>query len=329
MPPKTQVDSFFRGQAYGTVASRLAANNFNVNSLRTNSVLRNDEWKDIDDVVLKIAQERLVGVKDLMRMGLTRTIPNGLGKTVLEYEDVSGMEAAQLSMAGVTKGRNDRVEYSLKAIPLPLIHVDFQLNIRALEASRNRGESLDTTQAELASRNVAEKAEEILFTGASSFTYGGGTLYGYMDQPNRNTVTLATNWDASAATGTTILNDVLAMKQASIGAKHYGPWMLYIPTAYETVLDDEFKSNSDRSVRERIMAIQGITGISVVDKLTANNVLLVQMTSDVVRLIEGLNITTVEWDEQGGMIHQFKVMAIWVPQIRADQDGNSGLTHLA
>jgi hypothetical protein len=110
---------------------------------------------------------------------------------------------------------------------------------------------------------------------------------------------------------------------------HFGPWVLYIPTAYETVLDDEFKSNSDKPIRQRIMEISGISDIKVVDKLTANNVVLVQMTTDVVRLVVGLPITTVEWTTEGGMVFHFKVMTIQVPQVRADQDGNSGIVHLS
>ena len=62
-------------------------------------------------------------------------------------------------------------------------------------------------------------------------------------------------------------------------------------------------------------------------RLTDDNVIMVQMTSDVVRLVVGLSITTVEWDSDGGLTKNFKVMAIMVPQIRNDQDGNSGVVH--
>jgi hypothetical protein len=321
------VDAVFKKQAYGDLAKRLLANNMSANALRTNDTLRKDEWKHYDTALLKVAQERLIGVADLMGRGLTYSIANGLGKTVLEYEDVSQIEPAQMSMDAVTRGRNDRVEFDIKYLPLPVIHSDFQINIRVLNASRTTGESLDTTMAELASRMVSEKMEELLFTGSSSYTFGGGTIFGYTDEPNRNTGSLTHNWNASAATGSTILADLLNMKQASIDARHYGPWMVYIPTAYETVLDDDFKTNSDKSIRQRVGEITGIADVKVADKLTANNVIMVQMTSDVVRWVEGLPMQTVEWQTEGGMIFHFKVMTIAVPQIRADQEGNSGLVH--
>jgi len=278
MRTEASVDAIFRGQATGTVAQRLLNNAMNVNALRTNATLRKDEWKHYDLAVVQAAQERLVGVADLMGRGLVLRIANGLGKTVLEYEDASDIEGAQLSMDGVTRGLNDRIEYDLKFMPLPIIHKDFQINVRVLNASRTTGASLDTAMAELSARKVAEKEEELLFQGSSSYTFGGGTLYGYVDAPNRNTVTLALAWDNVAKTGEQILTDVKNMKQASIDALHYGPWVLYIPTAYETVLDGDFKANSDKSIRTRLLEIAGIEDIKVVDKLAANNVVLVQMT---------------------------------------------------
>ncbi len=59
--------------------------------------------------------------------------------------------------------------------------------------------------------------------------------------------------------------------------------------------------------------------------MTTANVALVQMTSDVVRVVTGMAPTTVQWDTDGGMTLNFKVMAIMVPQVRNDQAGNSGI----
>ena len=120
------------------------------------------------------------------------------------------------------------------------------------------------------------------------------------------------------------------MKQASINAYHYGPWKLYIPVGYETVLDTDYDTTTPgTTIRERIMKIAGITGITVIDTLTAHNVLLVQMTPDVVRLVRGMGLQNVEWKSEGNFITNYKVMTIQVPQIRSDQEGNSGVVHMS
>ena len=161
-------------------------------------------------------------------------------------------------------------------------------------------------------------------------TRGRNSIYSYVNHPDRNQVTLGTNWNASGKSAADLLTDVIDMKQASIDALHYGPWMLYIPTAYETILDHDYDTTTPgTTIRERILKIGDIKGIKIVDTLKANNVLLVQMTSDVVRLVRGMGITNVQWDTEGKFLTRYKILTIQVPQIRSDQNGASGIVHLA
>jgi len=310
----------------GSTAQKLLASGMNVNSLRTNATLRNDEWKQFDEGIVSAAQDRLVGVNDLLSRGLRYTIGNGLGKTVLESENVSDMRDASVSMDAVTAGENDAVNYEIVGLPLPIIHKDYQISIRKLEASRNLGESLDTTQARLASRKVADRMEDILYNGYGTFAFGGYNLYGYTNFPSRNTGSMTVDW--ATATGLQIVVDCQAMKQKQLDDSKYGPWIIYIAAAYETAMDSDYSTaKGSDTVRERILKIGGIQDIKVADKLANGNVLMVQMTDDVVRQVEGLPLTNVEWETKGGMIFHFKVMTISVPQLRTDQDGNSGIVH--
>ena len=297
--------------------------------IQTNATLRRDEWKRLDESLLKISESRLGGIQDLVSSNLTYDIGSGLGSTVLEWHDVSDAMEADLTMDGVTRSAGDRPSFGTNYLPLPIIHSDYEINARVLAASRNKGEPLDTTSAERAARKVWEKLEGMLFTD-TTYTFGGGVIYSYLNEPNINLVTLSEDWDASGKTGAEIVADVLAMKQASIDAYHYGPWKLYIPTGYETKLDADYDATTPgTTIRERILKISGITGIQVVDTLTADTVLLVQMTSDVVRLVRGMGIQNVEWQTEGKMVTKYKVMTIQVPQVRADQAGHSGIVKLS
>lgn len=301
--------------------------NYQAVPINTNATtLRPYEWRQLDQAIIGIAENRLNGVNDLISNGLVYNLGNGgMGTTVLESHSVSDAYEADLTMDGLTRSKNDRPVYTTTYLPIPIIHVDYEINTRVLAASRNMGNALDTTAAERAARRVAEKLESMLFTD-TSYAFGGGTIYSYLNHPNINSASLNYHWNDSGATGATIIDDVLTMKQASINDYFYGPWMLYIPTAYETVLDADYDTSTPgTTIRERILKIAGIKDVKVVDTLTADKVLLVQMTSDVVRLVRGMGLTNIQWGEEGNMVTKYKVMTIQVPQIRSDYNGRSGI----
>ena len=304
--------------------------NYVTNAINTNAVLRRDEWKQLDDVLLQVSRTRLGGVQDLVEKGLVYNIGNAMGTTVLETHTVSDAMEAELTMDGLPRTQGDRPEFGTEYIPLPILHVDYEINARVLAASRSLGQSLDTTSAEMATRRILEYQEDMLFTNIN-YPFGGGTIYSYVNHPDRNQVTLATNWDAAAMTPALIIADVRAMKQASQTAKHYGPWMLYVPSLYDGVLDNDYVAGAQQgqTTRERLLKIDGISGIKVVDRLPANEVLLVQMTTDVVRLVQGMGIQNIQWKEEGNFVTKFKVITIQVPQIRSDYNNTSGIVHLA
>jgi hypothetical protein len=76
------------------------------------------------------------------------------------------------------------------------------------------------------------------------------------------------------------------------------------------------------------MKISNISGIKVIDTLPANNIVFVQLQSDVVRLVRGMDMQILEWGDEGGLSTHYKVMTIQVPQVRATQAGRSGVLHV-
>lgn len=296
--------------------------------------LRRDEWKALDSAVIDIARDRLTGVADLRNKGLVYPLGNAMGTTVLEWHDVGDSMEAVMTMDGVTRGQGDRPTFQFNYLPIPIIHVDFEINARALAASRNMGNPVDTTSAEHAARKVVEWQEDMLFTD-TSFNYGEkddrnrNAIYSYVNFPDRNTQTIK-SWTDSDKTAKEIVNDVLQGKQKSINAFHYGPWTVYIPTAYETVLDEDYDSSTPgTTIRERILKISGIQEIKVADHLADDNVLMIEMKRETVRLVEGFGLQTVEWSTEGRFVNKYKVMTISVPQIRSDRNGKTGIVHMS
>jgi uncharacterized linocin/CFP29 family protein len=192
-------------------------------------------------------------------------------------------------------------------------------------ASRNKGMPLDTAQAQIASRKVAEKAEYILFKG-DSITVDGAQIYGLENQPQRNTGSLTANWDGTA-TGAEIVADVLAMIDALQAKNMYGPYGLYISENNYNHMGEDYKVESAKTILQRVMEIPGIVFIQPTSSITANAVVMLQLTPDVIDIIIGMQPTTLQWDTNGGMVSHFRVMTIMVPRFRVDQLSQSGIAH--
>lgn len=309
----------------GTVAQRLLQNGFSVNSLRTNGVLLRDEWKAFDNQVVQITRERLVAVNEVVRRGLVYNLPNALGVMTLEWEKaIDDLVSAEVTMSGLNEATKDYLSYGTEAMPIPIIHKEFFYNIRHVEAARRNGRNIETTHAEVATRKVAEMIEHILFNGLV-IAQNVGPIYGLLNHPQRNTGSVTATW--LTATGAQIVADVIEMIAVAATKNMNGPFVLFVPQLVGARLGEDYKVESDRTILDRLMAIPGLDAIISTTKLSGTNILLVQMTSDVIQMIDGIQPTMVEWDSRGGFQHNFKIISIMLPRVRAAGDGNSGIVH--
>lgn len=306
---------------------------FNVTSLRK------DEWLMLDRVIQKAARQRLLAWSDLAAANTFGGF-NGMSKMVLEHEVMTDPGEAIVDMDGITEGRTDEPRFTLEGLPLPITHSDFWFSSRRLAVSRNSGTPLDSTMGEAAGRRVAEMIEKVTIGTETGVTYGsssdyGGTskVYGYRNHPNVITKSDLTA-SASFVPGT-FVNEVLAMKELARAQNFFGPFVLYYSTSWDQYLDRDYVvgtaaqgyTTANRTVRQRVEMINGISKVQMLDFYTSTDeLLLVQMTPDVARAVNGMDITTVQWESVGGMRLNFKVMAIMVPQIRYRFVGQSTST---
>lgn len=298
--------------------------------LRTNATLGTNDWKAYDTAVVQGATTRIRAVQDLITAGLTQPLANALGTTVFEYQTLGDMDPAVVSMDGMARSENDRPEFGSAGLPIPIVHKDFFINIRTLAASRKRGEGLDTTMARVGGRKVGEEVERMLIIGGK--TFAGLPIYGYTTHPSRNTMAFGTNgnWAAAAKTGQNILDDVFAAVALAEGDKYYGPYVLYVARNQASKLEGDFKTTGDSTtIRQRLLETEYIQDVRYLDLLPNNTVILVQMTPDVVTLLDGEQPQTVQWDVNGGFGLNMKAFAIQIPLVRADAAGGSGIVHIS
>ena len=321
--------------------------------------LRKEEWIQLDQVVLRAARQRLRAWADLSAANSFGGF-NAMAKETLEHETMSDPGEALVDMDGLSEGRTDSPLFRLQGIPLPITHSDFYFSTRKLAQSRNTGTPLDTVQGEAAGRRVAEMIEKTLIgtvTGlrgtegpyATGYGYGTGgstgsagtrynQVYGYTNYPDRLTKTDLTAPTTAGWTPETTVNEVIAMRQQLVDGRFYGPFMLYHSTDWDTYFDGDYyvaKTTGavapTQTLRERLQKIDGIQDVRRLDFLPSSTnpwtLIMVQMTADVAQAINGMDITTVQWESVGGMRLNFKVMCIQVPRLRSDYYGRCGVLH--
>jgi uncharacterized linocin/CFP29 family protein len=302
---------------------RVIQANGDVRRMRTNTLLTDDQWKEIDTEVIRAAEERLRIVADMRAGGLVHQL-GGFGVLESEFHRISDMEPAEQSMSGAGAGDRDLPEKEISIVPIPVTFKEWEIELRFLESSRIRGEPIDVTAAGLAGRQVAEKLEDMVFNGGD-ILLSGNQIYGLTNFPDRATYTSIVDWTTDG--GATILADVLAMIQLLHDVNYFGPYDLYVAGNYWLPLQDDFKANSDKTIMQRLLELPDLNAIKVADKLADGNVILLQMTRDVLDLAVAQDIVSVDWEIQGGAIGRFKVMTALAPRLKSDYNGATGICH--
>ena len=296
-------------------------------ALRALSPLSDKAQVLVDKAVVEVGLERLTVVADVMAANLTFPLSDPLSVTQVEWEAVSQTGGAQRTMSPSARGEFQMPDRTISRLPIYLTTDDFSLGIRTLKMSQRVGQPIDTSLIKAATRRVNEGLEDAMINGATTLDgeelkVGGYAAPGLLNAPNANVHTL-TNW--ASVSGDDIYTQVAAMIAKAQADKKYGPYHLYTGTVFGNGLDRDYKANGDLTIRERLMKLDNLSDIKTADMMPASTAVLVQMTSDVVEVINGQAPTVIPWTSLDGFTLFWLVMAIQVPRVRSDYDGNSGI----
>lgn len=348
-----KTDFVFNGQGYGSVADKLIEANMDPGALRpwrakngksyvtlvrngkpknfainTPATLSWDAWKYMDRKLVRQARPRLRVWGDLVGAGLTFDHPDAMGSPILQEQTMTDFGFASVSMDGVRETDRDRPIFDIRNFPLPIVHGSYQFTARQLAAARRGVMNLDSGSSEQIIRKIVERIEGMCLGTAASYSYGGGTIYGLTNHPNRITkaMTLPTagGWQPSV-----FIDEILDTIQDLQDDQFNGPYGLYYSPAWGQYLDGDYSdSYGGETLRTRLAKVEDITFRRKVHYgLSGFQVILFQLTEDVIRAINGLKMTTLQWDSNGGLVKNYKILAIMVPQLRTNADDEIGIAH--
>jgi uncharacterized linocin/CFP29 family protein len=289
------------------------------------AVLRADEWKWLDQRLVDVARPRLQLINSMQAAGMVVNFPDAYSYSIYQYERVSDIDDAVVSMKAKSNTGNDRSVVDLVSIPLPLIHKEFQLEAREIAIARKTGQRLPTHMLELCGRKVAEAAEKLVLGTWGSYTFGSAPLYGIINFPGRNTGNFL-NPTVNGWTPAMMYNSVLQMLQVAQNDFQYGPFDLYYsPGLMRYMLADYTAAYSGPSLLDKIKAIPALVNVQQLDYLPDNRLVLIQRDQMTASVLRGMDLRTVQWSTDGGETINFRVMAMLLPLLRTDQNGNSGI----
>jgi hypothetical protein len=308
---------------------------------RTLAPLMDKAQVSIDRAVVEVGLQRLTLVADLISAGLTYPLSDPLSVAQLEWSQQSKIGAAQRTMSPAARGENKAPLIAPNRLPIYLTTDQFEIDIRTLKTSQRVGTPLDVAIVKQCVRAVNEAIEDAAINGATTLDGqnlqdSGYTAPGLLNATGVNTQTLTAAAWTTTPVGTTVFNEVMAMISKLQAKKKFGPYRLYVGTQIGNTMDTDYNTSSPTpvTIRQRLLQIDSLQAVKVADLITSGNgaapsignkVILMQMTSDVCDVVMGQPPTVIPWTSLDGFTIHNIVMAIMVPRVRSDFDGNSGI----
>jgi hypothetical protein len=323
------------------VASR--GQELSIPALRALSPLSDKAQVMVDKAVVDVGVERLQFVKDLIAAGLEYNGFDPFSMSQLEWDQESKAGAAIRAMSPSARHENIMTDRKHKRLPIYFTLDGFSLDIRTLKTSERVGQPLDVSIVKQATRRDLESIEDAFINGPTTgdgqpFVDSGYPVYGLLNEPNANSGNTSVDWTDSAGVigtqGPGMVTDILKGISVLQQDFKYGPYNVYLGTLAGNVINNDFKVNTLDTIRTRLEQIDaGGTKLTfkVADRMPAGNVsgqaqfVIVQMTDDVVQVVNGSAPTVIPWTSLDGMVLHWLVLAAMVPRVRSDYDGNSGI----
>jgi uncharacterized linocin/CFP29 family protein len=187
--------------------------------MRDDAPFSDEEWEKLDELVVNVARKLLVGRRFIQLTG-----PLGAGVQTVPVPAVGSAEACLHDEEGCAceAGECDVIQVTgHKFLSLPLIHQDFRLAWRDIEASRRMGWPLELGPAAAASAACARAEDELIFHGHPEHGYEG-----LLNATDRHTVSLG-DWDES---GQAFAN-IVAATEALVADGFYEPFAVVLSPA--------------------------------------------------------------------------------------------------
>jgi len=277
---------------------------------RAQAPLVEEQWKQLDEAVVKAARRVLVGRKVLPIYNLA-----DVGVMQVQWDELTEMSRALISMYGETPAE-DVIAYTRKSLVVPILHKDFRIHWRDIVASQRKGAALDTANAESAALVVAQLEDELILSGEVAGSPKLG-IQGLATATGRNTEASTGAW----ATSPNAVNSVKNAMEELIADNFYGPYDLILqPSAFlaaHTFIGNTAVMQIDK-IKELIAGKVYVTPALKAADGGADSAILMESGAENADLCVAQDLKTF-YIQLRDMNHFFKVYEAVVPRIKRPQ----------
>jgi len=186
------------------------------------TALTQEQYESIIEEVKKASRRMLIG-----RQLIPTPPPLGFGSEVIGYDKLTEMSQARIDLEWGAGFSEDTVQLTRARVPMPVLHKEFELNRRQVEASQRNGTPLPTTAVDAATYAVAKEEDKLVIQGHSV----DGTVYdvpGLYNASGKNSDTGA-DWGTATNIPITLQEGIAKLQEDNIP----GPYTLVNhPTQY-------------------------------------------------------------------------------------------------
>jgi len=205
------------------------------------------EWYEQirSDIVVTARRQNVA--RKLIRV---RNLSGGLGVQQYSFDTLVEMSDAVLTWTYSPESATDAVNFTRSEVKVPVLHKEFEINRRDLEASRKFGNPLNTTMAGAAAYKVTNLENELVLLGWAS-DGGSYDINGLYNAANNSVI--GSDFGTAGNAVTTIASAISAMMADDI----YPPYNLVLnPTQYAQLTGNLLSGGKDEEEKVRRM-IQG------------------------------------------------------------------------
>lgn len=326
-------NAVMRGYRSGGATTQ-SANTDQIVGLRANdSLLDFEEHEDRAEETLQEIRTDLTMMESVMAAGFTRSTSLARTEYIKQRTD-EWSNTGEISMDGRAESAPDERVKERFGVPIPIVHVDYDIPARRQQQSMNFGESIEDEQAEEAGRILRETEENLFLDGWGPTvpdSQGNNLdLFGVRDSSISITGTASGDWGTPSNVLDTIDKILNAFETQTTGNDRgpdpveQGMWLWYHPNQRSDLRAADPRGDGNMSLMQRIERDYPYIDMQAAGELDDGELVATVQDPRFLRILTAQAPTNLSEEVDMGLATKYKTLASRIPFFQKTYTGIKG-----